>query len=57
MVRTTVYLTDRDLLAKMNAVHVEFFGPPLPARATVAGGLVLPSLRFEIDAVAAVSRR
>ena len=55
VVRTTVYLTDPDLFAAMNAEYVRVFSPPFPARATVIVGLALPSLRVEIDAIAAVS--
>ena len=40
--------------AAMNAVYNEFFESSRPARATVQAPLVLPSLLFEMDAMAVV---
>lgn len=56
VVRTTVYLTDPGLFAAMNTVYVTYFSAPFPARATLVVGLALPSLRFEIDAIAGKSQ-
>lgn len=55
VVRTTVYLTDISSFAVMNEEYVAVFGEPFPARSTIVTDLILPSLRFEIDAIAAVS--
>lgn len=52
VVRTTVYLADREDFDQMNAVYAEYFGEPWPTRTTVIAGLALPGLLFEIDAVA-----
>lgn len=53
VVRTTIYLTDLSLFARVNAVYAEHFrGQPSPARATVGvAGLPLGA-EIEIDCIA-----
>ena len=52
VIKVTVYLSDMSFYNQMNAVYNEYFENIKPARATVEGKLVLPSLLFEIDAIA-----
>ena len=52
VIKTTLYLADMGDYAAMNAVYNEFFESSRPARATVQAPLVLPSLLFEMDAIA-----
>ena len=52
VVKTTVYLSDMANYRGMNEVYNEYFGEHRPARSTVGAALVLPSLLFEIEAVA-----
>jgi 2-iminobutanoate/2-iminopropanoate deaminase len=53
VVRTTVYLTDLSLFARMNAVYARrFTGSPLPARSTVQAAALPLGAAVEIDAVA-----
>jgi 2-iminobutanoate/2-iminopropanoate deaminase len=53
VVRTTVYLTDLALFARMNEVYARrFTGSPLPARATVQVSALPRGAAVEIDAVA-----
>ena len=52
VIKTTLYLADMVDYAKMNAIYNEFFEESRPARATVQAPLVLPSLLFEMDAMA-----
>ena len=54
VIKTTLYLADMGDYAEMNAVYNEFFESSRPARATVQAPLVLPSLLFEMDAIAVV---
>lgn len=54
VLRTTVYLPNRDHYAEMNAVYAEFFSDPLPARATLRVDLINPIYLVEIDAFALV---
>lgn len=60
VVKTTLYLTDMSEFATVNALYVEYFEEPRPARTTV-GVADLPhvagdtKLLFEIEAVAARS--
>ena len=54
VIKTTLYLADMADYAAMNAVYNEFFESSRPARATVQAPLVLPSLLFEMDAIAVV---
>jgi 2-iminobutanoate/2-iminopropanoate deaminase len=54
VLRTTVYLADLSLFARMNAVYAKrFVGEPKPARSTIqAAGLPLGA-QIEIDVIAA----
>ena len=53
VVRTTVYLTDLSLFARMNAVYARRFGgSPLPARSTVQAAALPRGAAVEIDAIA-----
>lgn len=53
VVRTTVYLTDLSLFARMNAVYARrFVGSPLPARSTVQAAALPRGAAVEIDAIA-----
>jgi len=53
VVRTTVYLTDLALFARMNAVYARrFTGAPLPARSTVQVSALPRGAAVEIDAIA-----
>jgi 2-iminobutanoate/2-iminopropanoate deaminase len=53
VVRTTVYLTDLALFARMNAVYARrFTGRPLPARSTIQAAALPRGAAVEIDAIA-----
>lgn len=52
VVKTTVYLTDMDDFAAMNAVYARFFPDPPPARTTVAVAALPKGFRVEIEAIA-----
>lgn len=53
VVRTRMYVTDRDHIAAVAAVHGEVFGEVRPAAtAIVIAGLIDPSLLVEIEAEA-----
>jgi 2-iminobutanoate/2-iminopropanoate deaminase len=53
VVRTTVYLADREYYAAMNEAYSEYWDPgDFPTRATLVVGLV-SDCRVEIDAIAA----
>lgn len=53
VVKTTVYLTDISLFARINAVYAEAFDrDPAPARATVEVSALPLGARVEIDAIA-----
>ncbi len=55
VVRTTVYLTDLQLFARMNAVYARHFtGDPKPARSTVQAAALPLGAHIEIDVIAAV---
>ena len=54
VLKTTVYLPNREHYAEMNAVYGEFFSAPLPARATARVDLINPIYPVEIDAYALV---
>ena len=55
VLRTTIYLTDLALFARVNAVYGRFFaGEPAPARATVQVAALPLGVQIEIDAIAAV---
>ena len=55
VVRTTVYLTDMDEFAAMNACYARFVSNPPPARATVQVARLPRDVRVEIDAIAVVA--
>jgi 2-iminobutanoate/2-iminopropanoate deaminase len=53
VVRTTVYLTDLALFARMNAVYTRrFTGRPFPARSTIQAAALPRGAAVEIDAIA-----
>ena len=54
VIKTTLYLADMGDYRAMNEVYNEFFESLRPARATVQAALVLPTLLFEMDAIAVV---
>lgn len=54
VIKTTLYLADMGDYRAMNEVYNEFFESSMPARATVQAALVLPTLLFEMDAIAVV---
>lgn len=54
VLKTTVYLPNREHYVEMNAVYAEFFSDPLPARATLRVDLINPKYLVEIDAFALV---
>ena len=53
VVKCTVFLADIDDFAAMNSVYTTRFGPPRPARTTVAA-VVVANAAIEIDCIAAV---
>ncbi len=50
--RTTVFLTDLNDFAAMNAVYARHFGDPAPARSTVQVSRLPRDARVEIDVIA-----
>jgi 2-iminobutanoate/2-iminopropanoate deaminase len=55
VLRTTVYVTDLALFARVNAVYARYFGAaPAPARVTVQVAALPLGAAVEIDAIAAV---
>jgi len=52
VLKTTVFIVNRDDFATMNDLYREAFAESYPARSTVICDLVLPGLLFEIEAVA-----
>ena len=55
VVKTTVYVTDLSLFARINAVYARHFtGDPPPARATVQVAALPLGAAVEIDAIAAL---
>ena len=53
VLRTTVYVTDLSLFARMNAVYARYFDhAPAPARATVQAAALPLGAQIEIDAIA-----
>ncbi len=53
VVRTTIYLTDLGLFARVNAVYAQFFdSDPPPARSTVQVAALPLGAEIEIDAIA-----
>jgi 2-iminobutanoate/2-iminopropanoate deaminase len=56
VLRTTVYLADLQLFARMNAVYAKHFtGDPRPARSTVQAARLPLDAQIEIDVIAAVA--
>ena len=55
VVRTTVFLTDMNEFAAMNAVYGTFVVDPPPARATVQVARLPRDVRVEIDVIAVLS--
>lgn len=54
VLRTTIYVTDLSLFARVNAVYARAFdGEPAPARATVQVAALPLGAAIEIDAIAA----
>ncbi|ANM28543.1 hypothetical protein ABI59_01285 [Acidobacteria bacterium Mor1] len=56
VIRTTVYLTDMNDFATVNAVYAEAFREPFPARACVEVSRLPKDVRVEIDAIALLDR-
>ena len=54
VVKVTVILTDLANFRQMNEVYNTFFRSPTPARITYGGGLAIPNMLVEIDAIAYV---
>ena len=54
VVKTTVFLTDMNDFADMNAVYAEFFSEPFPARSAVAVKTLPKGALLEIEVVAEV---
>jgi 2-iminobutanoate/2-iminopropanoate deaminase len=52
VVKATVFLTDMDEFAAMNAIYASYFGEARPARTTVAVSRLPVGARVEIDLVA-----
>ena len=52
VVKCTVYLTDMDDFAEMNAAYASYFSIPYPARTTVAVAGLPRNARVEIEMVA-----
>ncbi len=52
--RTTVFLTDLNDFAAMNAVYARYVIDPAPARATVQVARLPRDVRIEIDAIAVI---
>jgi 2-iminobutanoate/2-iminopropanoate deaminase len=55
VLKVTVYLTDVNDRTKINPVRQEYFGASRPASTLIGiGGLVLPELKVEIEAVVGI---
>ena len=54
VVKTTVFMADMNDFADMNAVYVEFFAEPYPARSAVAVKTLPKGALVEIEVVAGV---
>ena len=52
VVRTTIYLTDLRVFARVNEAYASYFEAPAPARATVQVAALPKGVEVEIDAVA-----
>ena len=56
VVKTTVYVTDLGLFARMNRVYARYFAGPIPpARATVQVAALPLGAAIEIDAIATIA--
>ena len=55
VIKTTMYVSDMADYKAVNDVYNGYFADIRPARATVEAPLVMPSLLFEMDAIAVVS--
>jgi 2-iminobutanoate/2-iminopropanoate deaminase len=53
-VKTTIFLTDMNDFAAVNAIYDEFFGTAKPARSTIAVAALPKGARIEIEAIAEV---
>lgn len=53
--RTTVFLTDLNDFAAMNAVYARHFGDPPPARSTVQVSRLPRDVKVEIDVIAVLA--
>ena len=56
VLRTTIYVTDLSLFARVNRVYGRYFPDPAPARATVQVAALPLGALVEIDAVAVAGR-
>lgn len=56
VIKTTVYVSDIELWARVNAVYSRFFGEHRPARAVVPTRNLHFGFQIEIEAIAAVSK-
>ena len=52
MVKTTVFISDMNDFAKVNAVYAELFGETRPARSCVQAARLPKDVKVEIEAVA-----
>ena len=52
VVRTTVFITDMDAFARVNAVYAELFGETKPARSCVQVSRLPKGVMVEIEAIA-----
>jgi len=56
VIKTTVYVSDIELWARVNAVYSRFFGEHRPARAVVPTRNLHYGFQIEIEAIAGVSK-
>ncbi len=52
VVKTTIYLSDMDDFAEVNAIYSRYFGTHRPARSTVEVSRLPKDVRIEIDCIA-----
>ena len=52
VVKCSVFLSDGNDFAAMNALYTEFFGQAKPARTTIACRFAMPQMKIEIDCIA-----
>ncbi len=55
VLKTTIYLVDLEDYATVNEIYARYFGPKLPARATVQVAALPMGALIEIECIAAVS--